>query len=376
MCGKKKWSDKWQHVYNFRFMKIIDWYILKRYLGTFFVMIMLFVPIGIVIDVAEKINKILENDIPTADVLIYYGNFTIYFANMLFPIFLFISIIWFTSKLAGNTEIVAILSSGISYMRFLRPYIVGATIISIFALVMGFFWVPKASLGYNDFRYQYLKRKEVRETQKVFKQISDNEFIYVSNFSYNSKTGYNFTLEEFDGLELRSKTTANRIVFNDSAQDYTLYNYEKRTVGEYDDFLEKEPQKNIKFDFDVDDLTPAIYAAETMTLKELNQFIEKEKKRGSANINSYLVVKYKKYSVPVSAFILTIIAVAVSSMKRRGGMGVNLAMGIALAFIYIFFDKIFGTLAEASSINPLFAVWFPNIIFGILAVYLLNNAKR
>lgn len=357
-------------------MKIIDWYILKRYLGTFFVMILLFVPIGIVVDIAEKINKILENDIPLADVLKYYGNFTIYFANMLFPIFLFISIIWFTSKLASNTEIVAILSSGISYMRFLRPYIVGATFISIFALLMGFFIVPKASLGYNDFRYTYLKRKEVRETQNVFKQISKNEFIFVSNFSYSTKTGYNFTLEKFDKRNLVSKIEANRIVYNDSTKDYTLYGYQKRIVGVNDDKIEKEQEKKIKFNFDVDDLTPAIYAAETMTLSELNQFIEKEKMRGSANISSYLVVKYKKYSVPVSAFILTIIAVAVSSMKRRGGMGVNLALGIGLAFTYIFFDKIFGTLAEASSINPLFAVWFPNVLFGILAVYLLNNAKR
>lgn len=357
-------------------MKIIDWYILKRYLGTFFVMILLFVPIGIVVDVAEKINKILENDIPLSDVLKYYGNFTIYFANMLFPIFLFISIIWFTSKLASNTEIVAILSSGISYMRFLRPYLIGATFISIFALLMGFFIVPKASLGYNDFRYQYLKRKEVRETQNVFKQISKDEFIYASNFSYSTKTGYNFTLEKFDKLKLVSKIEANRIVYNDSTQDYTLYDYKKRIVGVNDDVIEKENEKRMKFNFKVDDLTPAIYAAETMSLAELNSFIETEKLRGSANINSYLVVKYKKYSIPVSAFILTIIAVAVSSMKRRGGMGVNLALGIGLAFTYIFFDKIFGTLAEASSINPLFAVWFPNMVFGALAIYLLRNARR
>jgi len=128
-------------------MKIIDWYILKRYLGTFFVMILLFIPIGIAVDVADRINKILENNIPLVDVLEYYGNFTIYFANMLFPIFLFISIIWFTSKLASNTEIVAILSSGISYMRFLRPYIIGATFISIFALLMGFFYSSKSKFG-------------------------------------------------------------------------------------------------------------------------------------------------------------------------------------------------------------------------------------
>ncbi len=357
-------------------MKIIDWYILKRYLGTFFVMLLLFIPIGIAIDVADRINKILESKVPIEAVLEYYFNFTIYFANMLFPIFLFISIIWFTSKLASNTEIVAILSSGISYNRFLRPYIVGASIISLIALIFGFFIVPPASAGYNDFRFKYLRRSEVRETMNVYKQLSENEFIYVSNFNLNTKTGYNFTLEKFEGNKLEYKIKANRIIYNDSTKDYTLKGYEKRIVGELDDKIETEDQKNVKFDFEIDDLTPTVYAAETMNLGELNRFIEKEKMRGSSNINSYLVVKYKKYSVPVSAFILTIIAVAVSSTKRRGGMGVNLALGIAFAFTYIFFDKIFGTLAEASSINPLFAVWFPNVVFGIMAVFLLKNARR
>jgi len=184
-------------------MKIIDWYILKRYLATFFVMLLLFVPIGIVIDVSEKINKILENKVPLQATMMYYLDFTVYFANMLFPIFLFISVIWFTSKLANNTEIVAILSSGISYFRFLRPYIIGASIISVFALLMGVFVVPKASLGYNDFRYKYLKNAVVRETQNVYKQISANEYIYVSNFNYEDKTGFNFTLEKFDKTVLQ-----------------------------------------------------------------------------------------------------------------------------------------------------------------------------
>lgn len=360
-------------------MKIIDWYILKRYLGTFFVMILLFIPIGIVIDVAEKINRILENKIPSALVIQYYLDFTVYFANMLFPIFLFISIIWFTSKLANNTEIVAILSSGISYFRFLRPYIIGATFICFFSLLMGFFVVPKASLGYNDFRYKYLKRKEVRETFNVYKQLSANDFIYVSNFNLPSKTGYNFTYEKFDSIvptQLKYKIKASRIIYNEDTKDYTLMGYERRDVGDIDDKIDVQDKKIMKFNFEMDDLTPAIYAAETMTLKELNTFIDRERMRGSSNISAYLVVKYRKFSVPVSAFILTIIAVSVSSMKRRGGMGINLAMGIALAFIYIFFDKIFGTLAEASTINPFVAVWLPNVVFAFLAVYLLNNAKR
>ncbi|WP_010254835.1 LptF/LptG family permease [Myroides injenensis] len=357
-------------------MKIIDWYILKRYLVNFTVMLLLFVPIGIVIDVSEKINKILNNKAPLSAVLLYYFDFTIYFANMLFPIFLFISIIWFTSKLANNTEIVAILSSGISFTRFLRPYIIGATLVSAFALLMSVYIVPKASAGYNDFRYKYLTRNEVRESQNVYRQISPTEFIYVSSFSFGSKTGYNFLMEEMDGNKLKTKIEARRIEWNPEEETYTLHNYYRRDIGEDGDIIETAERKDMKLDFDLDDLTPVVYAAETMPLKQLRAFIEKEQMRGSSNINVYLVVLYKKFSIPISAFILTLIAVSVSSMKRRGGMGVNLAIGIALAFIYVFFDKIFGVLAEASSMPPLLAVWIPNIVFAILGLYLLRNARR
>lgn len=358
-------------------MKIIDKYILKRYLGTFTVMLLLFIPIGIVVDVSEKVNKMIENKVPFAEVATYYLNFTVYFANMLFPIFLFLSVIWFTSKLANNTEIIAILSSGISFTRFLRPYIVGATIVSVFALIMGFILVPKASKGYNDFRYTYLKNTpKVTDNQDVYRQISEDEFIYVSNFNYISKMGFNFSLEKFDGDKLEYKITANRIKWNESDSTYTLFGFKKRIVGQMNDVLLGEEQKKMKLNFDIDDLTPVVYIAETMTLGELNRFIDKEKARGSSNINTYLVVKYRKYSLPVSAFILTIIAVAVSAMKRRGGMGINLALGIALAFTFIFFEKVFGVLAEASSIHPFVAVWIPNFVFGILAIYLLRNAKR
>jgi lipopolysaccharide export system permease protein len=337
----------------------------------------MFIPIGIVIDVSEKINKILAKNVPFKEVAIYYGNFTIYFANLLFPIFLFLSVIWFTSKLANNTEIIAILSSGISYTRFLRPYIVGASIISVLALLMGVFFVPAASKGFNDFRYTYLKNNpEIRQNVDVYKQISDNEYIYVSSFNYINKTGYNFNLETFKDNKMVSKENAGSIKWNPEDSTYTLNSYTKRIIGPMGDRIEKESSKKFKFNFRPDDLTPVIYAAETMTLGELNRFIDKEKHRGSGNINAYLVVKYKKYSIPVSAFILTIIAVAVSSMKRRGGMGINLALGIALAFTFIFFDKIFGTLAEKSTMSPLIATWIPNIAFGILAVYLLRNARR
>lgn len=361
-------------------MTIIDKYILKRYLATFSVMLLMFIPIGIIIDVSEKINFMIENKIPFVEIAVYYYNFTVYFANSLFPIFLFLSIIWFTSKLANNTEIIAILSSGISFTRFLRPYIMGASMVSVFVLLMGFFVVPAASEGFNNFRYTYLRtggKEAMRgDDTDVYRQISDTEFIYVNSFNTLSKTAFNFSLEKFNKEKLVYKISANRIKWNPKTKTYTMYDYTKRTVGENGDKIEKFAEKEARFSFDLEDLAPVVYIAETLSLNKLIKFIDKEKKRGSSNINVYLVVLYKKFSIPVSAFILTIIAVSVSSMKRRGGMGMNLAIGIALAFAFVFFDKIFGVLAEKSSIPPLLAVWLPNMAFGTLAIYLLRNAKR
>jgi len=338
-------------------------------------MLLLFIPIGITVNLAEKIGKIIEREVPFIDVAQYYLDFTIYFANLLFPIFLFISVIWFTSKLANNTEIVAFLSSGVSFWRFLRPYMIGATIIASLALVMGLYLAPMASKGFNQFKYKYLKNnKNVIQTKNIYRQINDNDYIYVSNFNPVTKIGRNFSLEHFEDNKLIYKISANSITDNDSI--YRLTGYVKRTFGEFNDHIESSRRKDMVFEFDADDLTPEEYIAETLQYGELTKFIEKERKRGSSNIGRYLVVKYKKWSIPVSVFILTIIAVSVSSIKRRGGMGVNLAFGMTIGMIYVFFDKIFGVMAEQSSFSPLLAVWFPNIVFGILALYLLYNAKR
>jgi len=358
-------------------MKKIDWYIFKRYLVTFTAMLFMFIPIGIIIDVSEKINRMIENKVAFKDVLVYYYGFTIYFANLLFPIFLFLSIIWFTSKLANNSEIIAILSSGISFTRFLRPYIVGATLVSFVTLLMGFFILPDASEKYWDFRYTYLKKNvETRQTSDIFRQVTPNDYMYVSSYNVLSKTGFDFIYEKFNDNKLEYKLYANRIKYNVKTKDYTLYNYVKRTIGKNNDILVKQEKLTRKFEFEPDDLTPTVYVAETMNIFDLVKFIDKERAKGSANLDVYLVVLYKKFSIPASAFILTVIAVAVSAMKRRGGMGVNLAIGILVAFSFVFFDKIFGTLAEKSSIPPFVAVWFPNFVFGILAFYLLRNARR
>ncbi len=340
-------------------------------------MLLLFIPIGITVHLAEKIGKILENEVPFDEVLLYLLDFTIYFAHLLFPLFLFLSVIWFTSKLANNTEVIAFLSSGVSFSRFLRPYLIGATIVGAIAIVLGLYLAPKASEGFNNFSYKYFKKgKSAVQNTNVFRQINDNEIIYVSNFDVKNKNGYNFTLEHFNSNELEYKITASAIKYIEEDTLYSLTNYVKRTIGEREDELEILTRKDTLFAFDVDDLIPVIYAAETKKYGDLKRFIAKEEARGSSNIGRFQLVLYRKWSLPVSVFILTIIAVAVSSKKRRGGMGVNLAVGICIAMVFVFFDKIFGVMAEQSDFPPLIAVWFPNVIFGILAAYLLYNAKR
>ncbi|MBT8187055.1 MAG: YjgP/YjgQ family permease [Croceitalea sp.] len=359
-------------------LTILDKYILKRYLVTFLGMLLLFVPIGIMANLAEKIGKIIDNEAPLSEVIVFYGNFTLVIGNLLLPIFLFLSIIFFTSKLASNTEIVAILSSGVSYWRFLRPYLIGASLVAILIFMMGMFIVPHASIGFNEFEYKYFKKgKQNRQTTNIFNQLNENDFIYVSSFDPDRQIGYNFTYEHFnenDQLEYKLAAANIRWVEKDSV--YRLTSYAKRKMRDGFEIVETKRRLDTIFNFQIEDLTPVSYVADTKNLFELNEFIEDQRRKGAANINTYVLVKYKRWALPIAAFILTIIAVAVSSVKRRGGMGVNLAFGIGVAFIYIFFDKVFGTLAEQSGFSPLLAVVLPNVIFGILGFYLLQKAKR
>ncbi len=345
---------------------------------TLAVMLLLFIPISILAHLAEQIGKMQDNEAPLNEILVYFGNFTIYIGNELFPIFLFLSIIFFTSRLAANTEIIAILSSGVSYLRFLRPYLMGATIVAVLMLLMSMFLVPTASKGFNEFKYKYLKKgRENRQTENIFNQLNERDFIYVSSFNPARQVGNNFTFERFnDDNTLDFKISASNIRWIEKDSIYRLTSYKKRKIVGDSSLIESKQRLDTIFNFRIDDLTPVSYVAETKNFIELNKFIEDQKRKGASNINTYILVKYKRWALPITAFILTIIAVAVSSVKRRGGMGVNLAFGILVAFVYIFFDRVFGTLAQQSGFSPLLAVLIPNIMFGLLAVYLLQKAKR
>lgn len=338
---------------------------------------MLFIPIGIMVDMAEKIDKFKENEVPAKAILNYYLDFTWYFGNLLFPIFLFLAVIWFTSKLANNTEIIALLSSGISFTRFLRPYLISAGIIAVFTFFAGMFIVPKSNTGFNSFVYKYIdKKKEERQTKNLFKQINPKEYIFVSNYDPIRKSANNFTLEHFEENRMTFKIQANSIRWVEKDSVFRLSAYVKRSFKGDEEIYNRKSRLDTLFDFKIDDLAPLNYKAETLTFFPLNEFIRKEREGGSVLINSHLLVRHKRWSLPFSAFILTLIGVSVSSSKRRGGMGVNLAFGIALGFLFIFFDKIFSVLVNKSNFSPFLGAWLPIFIFGVLAIFLLQRARR
>ena len=355
-------------------MKIIDKYIIKQYLTTFFVMFGLFIPIGIMVDFAEKIDKFRENEVPGDLIISYYIDFIWYFGSQLYPVFLFLAVIFFTSRLANNTEITAILSSGLSFQRFTKPFFISASIIVSFALFSGMFIVPKSNLKFNEFVSEYVKTEEKRNTSRLFKQINDNEYIYVSSYDPKRKRGINFTLENFDGNELKHKISATTIRWDDSI--FRLTNYVKRTIIDDQEILKKVTRKDTILDFDIDDLAPLNYVAETLNFFELNELIRYERRAGSPLINSHLLIRHKRYTIPFSCFILTLIAISVSSFKKRGGTGANLAIGVSLGFLFIFLDKIFSVLVIKSNFSPALASWGILIVFLTIALFLLKKAIR
>ena len=355
-------------------MKIIDKYIIRKYLSTFFIMFGLFIPIGIMVDFAEKVDKFREKEIPIDLIFNYYVDFIWYFGNQLYPVFLFLAVIFFTSRLAENSEITAILSSGMSFQRLARPYFVSALIIVFFALVAGMFIVPNSNQNFNDFNSNYIKSENTRNTSRLFKQINDSEYIYVSSYDPSRKRGLNFTLEKFDENQLKYKISATTIRWDDSI--FRLTNYVKRSINKDIELIDKQTRKDTVLDFNINDLAPLNYVAETLNFFELNDLIRYEKRAGSPLINSHLLVRHKRYTNPLSCFILTLIAISVSSFKKRGGTGTNLAIGVSLGFLLIFLDKILSVLVIKSNFSPAIASWGILLFFFIIAMFLLNKAIR
>jgi len=340
-------------------------------------MLLLFIPIGILVDLSEKIDKLNEFDVPLNEIVDYYLNFVWYFGNTLYPIFVFLAVIWFTSKIANDSEIIAILSSGISFNRYLKPFMISSLIIAAFALFSGMFIVPEKNKNYNEFQYKYLKKnKKSRETSKIYKQVNENDFIYVSSYNPTRQLAYDFSYENFENNSLKYKITARNIRWIEQDSIYRMTDYFKRSFLDDKQYIEKKRLKDTIFSFRIDELSTLNYMAETQNFFELNKFINQEIKSGSPLINNHLLVRHKRWSIPFSTFVLTLLAVSVSSFKRREGMGINLAFGIITAFTFVFFDKFFAVMVNKSNLSPILGAWIPNFVFLILALYFLKNAKK
>jgi lipopolysaccharide export system permease protein len=340
-------------------------------------MLLLFIPIGILVDISEKIDKFKEFDVPLQEIASYYLDFVWYFGNTLYPLFVFLSVIWFTSKIANNSEIIAILSSGISFNRYLRPFMIAASVIALMAFYSGMFIVPAKNKSFNEFSYKYLKKgKKSRETSKIYKQVDENDFVYVSSYNPTRELAYDFSYEHFNKNNLEFKITARNIRWIKEDSVYRLTDYFKRTFKGDKQFIESKKILDTIFSFKINELSSVNYMAETQNFFELNEFIKQEEESGSPLINNHLLVRHKRWSLPLSTFILTLLAVSASSFKRREGMGVNLAFGIITAFTFVFFDKFFSVMVSKSGLSPFLGAWIPNIIFLLLAIYFLKYAKK
>jgi lipopolysaccharide export system permease protein len=362
-------------------LRILDKYILKKFLSSFALVLVLLLPIAIAIDVSEKVDKFLRHsDLSVGEIINdYYVNFIIIFGNTFMPLALFIAVIFFTSKIAGNTEIIAIHSAKISFTRFLKPYFIGATMVTLVALIMNHFFVPNSNKIFNEFSKKYLKKKNYSQDvlTNINLQLGPNDYIYLKRYNSKNNQGHKFSLEKFEGTKLKYKLMAENIRWIDKDTVFRLNTYKKRYILNDRDSIESGMKLDTLLSFSPKDLVNVDGLAKEMTSFKLIKFINQAEERGISNLNTYLVELYKRTSLPISTYILTFIAVCLAAKKRRGGMGVNLAIGISLMFVYVFFLKIAEVLGAGAETNSLVMVWLPNIFFGALAIYLyLRNAKN
>ncbi|SMO84890.1 lipopolysaccharide export system permease protein [Saccharicrinis carchari] len=356
----------------------LDRYIIRKFLGTYFFAILLIISIAVVFDITEKIDNFLEKEAPlNAIVFDYYFNFIPYFANLFTPLFVFIAVIFFTSKMAGDTEIIAILSGGVSFKRLMFPYFISALIVATFSFYLGAYVIPPSNKTRLEFESVYVKNKKDTGLNDIHLQLEPGLFVYMGQFySYRNKGKY-FSAERFEDKEMTSKLSAQEIIYQEDAGTWLLTNYIKR------DFIDKmhieiSEGDSLEMAFN---MTPADFKSEhrwyeTMTNTELSEYIEAQTKKGVGSIKPYIIEYYKRWANPFSAFILTLIGVSLASRKVRGGIGLHIGIGLGLSFGYILFMTISTTFAINGNMNPIFAVWLPNLVFALIGVYLYIKAPK
>lgn len=358
-------------------IKIIDWYIIKKYLGTFSFTLAIFTVIIVIFDVSEKLDDFLRHQAPLYEIIFnYYAGFIPFYLNFLSPLINFIAVIFFTAKMADQTEIVPILSSGVSFKRFLWPYLISSTVIFLVTLIFNLFIIPETNELKIDFENTYVNPKSDNTKMYTHMQIDKNSYVYIENFDNTLKTGYKFQLEKFSGDDLKEKLVADRITWDSVKTKWVIENYSIRKI----DGLKENMITGIKMDTVLDmrpkdfEIYDNIYQA--MNMRELNERIDKEKIRGTGVMVDLQLEKYKRFVYPLSAYVLTLMGVSLSSRKVRGGIGLPLGLGIFLSFAYILFIQFSNMFALKGGLPPSIAVFIPNVIFGFLGVYLMIKAPK
>ncbi len=355
--------------------KIIDRYIIRKFIGSYFFILVLFVCIIVVFDVSEKIGKFTENNAPlSAIVFDYYLNFIPFFINQFSPLFVFITVIFFTSRMAYNTEIVAILASGISFKRMMYPYFVSALFIAMLSLTLNLFIIPPANKDRQAFENVYIRRPYYNTAENIHLQLQPNEFVYIRHYNTFSKAADHFSLERFEGNKLVSKLTSDRAIWDSATNKWRVFNYFIRDIHEDGETFTKGEVIDTTILLSDFDLSSRDNVVQSMNHFELNEHIDRQKIRGSKAIQTAYIEKYTRVSMPFSTFILTLIGVSLSSRKVRGGIGLQIGIGIGLSFAYIFFMQFSTVLVD--SLGVMLSVWMPNILFALIALYLYRMAPK
>lgn len=352
---------------------ILDRYIAGKFLGTYIFAIALILAITIIFDVNEKLDAFLKAPLK-ATIFDYFVNFLPYFANQFSPLFTFIAVIFFTSKLADNSEIIAMLSAGMSYRRLLVPYMLSAAVIAVVTFVLSAYIIPPANVERIAYQNTYVKNRAVSYGANIQLQVSPGIIAYMSRYDNNTRTGYRVSLEKFDGKKLVSRLTAQTIHY-DTLYQWTVRDYMIRDFKGTREIITRGARLDTTIAIEPRDFLISKNDHETLTTPALNEYINRQRARGVANIKNFEIEYHRRFAITAAAFILTVIGMSLSSRKVKGGMGINIGIGLVLSFSYILFMTVTSTFAVSGYTSPMVAMWIPNIIYAIIAVLLYRRVS-
>ena len=375
-----RWMRWMRYLNPLRLLSRLDRYIISKFIGTYIYSIILIISIAIVFDINENLSKFTTLGAPLkAIVFDYYANFVPYFSNLFSPLFVFIAVIFFTSKLAGNSEIIAMLAAGVSFKRLMRPYLLSAALIALVNYYLGSYIIPHGTIVRQDFEAKYKNNKKITSASNVQLMVGPGVIAYIQQYDNNTKSGYGFSLDKFEKKKLVSHMTASTIRYDSISEDrfhWKAQNYKIRTLRGLREEIKSGAVIDTIIHMEPMDLVYSDGQQETLTSDELRQYISKQIERGSTNVVQYEVEYHKRIATSFASFILTVIGVSLSSRKRKGGMGVYLGIGLALSFSYILLQTISSTFAINADTPPIIAAWMPNVLYAFIAYFCYRQAPN